>query len=319
MNKPPLVSVVIIFLNTGQFLQEAIESVIAQTYEHWELLLVDDGSSDGSSEIAKQYVSQNPSRMSYFEHAGHQNLGMSVARNLGIQHAKGSYIAFLDADDYWLSNKLENHVRILDSHPEVGMLFGSMKYWFSWANRTEKNQQDYVPKFSIRAQTLFNPALLLSYFLEGNVAVPGPSAILVRREIAQRIGGFEAAFRGMYEDQAFYAKICLSTSVLATGDCLVYYRQHSNSCCSTAIRSGQTNALRYRFLKWLETYGHENNVKDNKVWKAVRRQLWLYDNSSHYMLPGSLQNNIRWVKKWILRVEEWLLPSSLRDWLWIRN
>jgi glycosyltransferase involved in cell wall biosynthesis len=319
MQHQHLVSVIIIFLNASDFLPAAIESVLAQTYEQWELLLVDDGSNDGSTEIARSFASTYSARIKYFEHDGHQNLGMSAARNLGIRQAKGDYIAFLDADDYWLPNKLDVQTRILDSQPEAGMLFGSTKYWFSWTGRPEDSQRDYVPSLRVRTHTLFHPPLLLLLFMQGKAEVPCTCSILVRRAVAEKIGGFEDSFRGMYEDQAFYAKICLCTPVLATDDCLAWYRQHSKSNYSNAIHSGQTHVLRYRFLKWLETYCHEKRVQDKRVWEAVRRQLWLYESSSHQKLPGLAQDSIRWIKKWILRMEEWLLPSTLRDWLWIRK
>ncbi|MDQ3007077.1 MAG: glycosyltransferase family 2 protein [Chloroflexota bacterium] len=319
MQQKHLVSVIVIFLNASDFLQEAIESVLAQTYEHWELLLVDDGSSDGSTEIAMSFASENSAQIKYFEHDDHQNLGMSAARNLGIRNAKGDYIAFLDADDYWLPNKLDVQTSVLDSQPDAGMLFGSTKYWFSWTGSPEDSQRDYVPSLRVRTHTLFHLPLLFLLFIQGKAEVPCTCSILVRRAVAEKIGGFEESFRGMYEDQAFYAKICLYTPVLATDDCLALYRQHSKSNYSTAIHSGQTDVLRYRFLKWLETYCHEKQIQDKSVWEAVRRQLWLYDSSSHQKLPGFAQDSIRWIKKWILRVEERFLPSSLRDWLWIRN
>lgn len=319
MPQKPLVSVIVIFLNAADFLPEAIESVLAQTYEHWELLLVDDGSTDGSSKIAMSFASENSARVKYFDHDGHQNLGMSAARNLGIRNAMGDYIAFLDADDYWLPNKLDVQTRILDSQPEAGMLFGSTKYWFGWTGRPEDSQRDYVPSLRVRTHTLFHPPLLLLLFIQGKAEVPCTCSILVRRAVAEKIGGFEESFREMYEDQAFYAKICLCTPVLATDDCLAWYRQHSKSNYSTAIHSGQTPVLRYRFLKWLEKYCHEQRVKDKRVWEAVRRQLWLYASSSHQKLPGLAQDTIRWIKKWMLRVEERVLPSILRDWLWIRK
>ena len=91
MTSKPLVSGIIIFL-AEQFIQSAIENVFAQTYEQWELLLVDDGSTDGSTEIAQRYAAQNPEKVRYLEHDGHENRGMSAARNLGISNAKGEYI-----------------------------------------------------------------------------------------------------------------------------------------------------------------------------------------------------------------------------------
>ena len=90
MKAQPLVSVVIIFLNPGEFLSEAIESVFAQTYGNWELLLVDDGSTDSSTDVALQYAARYPERTRYLEHKGHQNRGMSASRNLGIRNARGN-------------------------------------------------------------------------------------------------------------------------------------------------------------------------------------------------------------------------------------
>src|SRR2546427_10186945 len=104
MSNQPLVSVVIIFWNAERFLQEAFASVFAQTYPTWELLLVDDGSSDESTAIAQRYVEHHPGQVRYLEHPGHANRGMSASRNVGIRHARGPYIAFLDADDVWCSS-----------------------------------------------------------------------------------------------------------------------------------------------------------------------------------------------------------------------
>ena len=88
MTANQLVSVVIIFLNAENFIEEAIESVLAQTYGQWELLIVDDGSTDGSKNMARDYAIKNPDKIIYLEHPEHQNQGMSASRNLGIKHAK---------------------------------------------------------------------------------------------------------------------------------------------------------------------------------------------------------------------------------------
>src|SRR3712207_221993 len=79
----PRVSVVVIFLDAARFLGEAVASVLGQTYGAWELLLVDDGSTDGSSALARGYAAAQPGRVRYLEHPGHANRGMSAARNLG--------------------------------------------------------------------------------------------------------------------------------------------------------------------------------------------------------------------------------------------
>jgi len=117
MTPSGLVSVVIIFLNERRFMEEAIQSVFEQTYNDWELILVDDGSNDRSSDIARGYASRYPERIRYLEHPEHENRGMSASRNLGLEHGRGEFVALLDADDVWLPHKLERQVEVLAQHP----------------------------------------------------------------------------------------------------------------------------------------------------------------------------------------------------------
>ena len=116
----PRVSVITIFFNAERFLAEAVESVLAQHYEDYEIILVDDGSSDGSSEVARGYAEKS-ARVRYLEHPGHENRGMSASRNLGIDAARGYLIAFIDADDRWRPSKLTEQVDLLDRLPQVGL------------------------------------------------------------------------------------------------------------------------------------------------------------------------------------------------------
>ena len=98
MLSTPTVSAIIPFLNAGAFLEEAIESVFAQTYRDWELLLVDDGSTDASTALARRYAERYGPRARYLEHDGHANRGVCASRNLGIKRSHGKYLAFLDGD-----------------------------------------------------------------------------------------------------------------------------------------------------------------------------------------------------------------------------
>ena len=129
---PPVVSAITIFYNGARFLGDAIESVIAQTYSSWELLLVDDGSTDGASEIARGYAERHPDRIRYLEHRGHRNRGMSASRNLGLRETRGELVALLDSDDLWLPDKLATQVAILDAHPEAQMTVGATRVWYGW-------------------------------------------------------------------------------------------------------------------------------------------------------------------------------------------
>jgi glycosyltransferase involved in cell wall biosynthesis len=270
----PLVSIVIIFLNAGKFIQEAIESVFAQTYQEWELLLVDDGSTDGSTAIARQYADQHAERVCYLEHKDHENHGMSASRNLGVRHAKGAYIAFLDADDVWFPHTIEEQVAILKSHPEVALVYGPIQYWFSWTGQVEDRERDCVERLGVPPNTVIEPPKLLPLFLRDKAAVP--SGILVRREIVQRVGGFEDVFRGEYEDQVFCAKVCLNAPVFASSQCWYRYRQHADSCVSIGLKTGKTESARLFFLNWLAVYLSDRNVKAPDVWQALRFERWRY-------------------------------------------
>jgi glycosyltransferase involved in cell wall biosynthesis len=274
MTNQPLVSVVVIFWNAERFIQEAIDSVFAQTYKNWELLLVDDGSSDGSTTIARSYVERDPRRVRYLEHVNHENRGKSAARNLGIQQAGGDYIAFLDSDDVWFPNILEEQMAILEAYPEAGMVFGPIQYWYSWKSNPDGTEHDFIEDLGVPPDTLVHPPILLTQFIQNKAAVP--SDILVRRELIERVGGFEDEFRFMYEDQVFVAKLCVNAAVFASSCCWYRYRQHADSSCAVGQITGEYFSTRPRFLNWLEQYLTEQQIEDPALWQAVKKELWPY-------------------------------------------
>lgn len=124
----PRVSVISIFYNASAYLAEALDSVLAQSFQDFELLLVDDGSTDMSSKIAKDYSARDPERIRYLQHPGNTNRGMSAARNLGLSEARGEFVAFIDADDRWAAEKLGEQVDLLDRMPEVDAVCGTVRY-----------------------------------------------------------------------------------------------------------------------------------------------------------------------------------------------
>src|SRR3546814_649945 len=134
MPQASLVSIVMPFLDAERFIGEAIASVFAQTHPHWELILVDDGSTDGGTAIARDLAARHPGKLRYLDHPGHRNRGTSASRNLGIAHARGDCIAFLDADDVYLPDRLERHVALLDAAPEADMVQSDTLRWYSWSD-----------------------------------------------------------------------------------------------------------------------------------------------------------------------------------------
>ena len=248
----PTVSVIVPFLDAGAFLAESIASVRAQIEPSWELLLVDDGSRDRSSDIARAEAARDPERIRYLEHAGHARRGASAARNLGIRHARGRYLAFLDADDVWLPGKLAAQVAIADARPEAGMIYNRTQYWYSWTGAEADGRRDFTEQLGVASNTLIAPPGLLTLILRGESPVPCTCSVLVRREVIERVGGFEEQFLDLFTDQAFYAKVLLGTAVLAADGCWDRYRQHPAQSCATAERSGRILVARRALLEWLE-------------------------------------------------------------------
>jgi len=269
VSSEPLVSIVVIFLDAEAFIEEAIESVLAQTYRHWELVLVDDGSSDGGSEIARRYAASHADRIRYIEHDRHQNRGMSASRNAGISKARGEYIAFLDADDVWFAEKLEHQVAILAAQPAAAMVCGTSEYWYSWTTATPE-ASDHVPGLGMESDVVVKPPRLLTLALQSRVRTPCPSDILVRHQIVDAVGGFEESFRAMYEDQAFLAKVYLRAPVFVASQCWDRYRRHPNSCVSAAAVAGRKYSAGLIYLRWLGRYLRSEGITDPDLWKALK-------------------------------------------------
>ena len=240
----PLVSAIIIFHNAGAFLREAIDSVFAQTRGSWELLLVDDGSDDGSEMMAREVAGAYPDRVRYISHQDRENRGVGAARNLGIAHASGEFIAFLDADDIWLPEKLDEQITLFALHPQVGMVYGRTLIWHSWTGRLEDRDRDHFYDLGVPPESVVQPPRLFLQLVENRAQTPTTCSAMVRADLARAVGGFDESFRSMYEDQEFFARIALQSSVYVSGACWAKYRQHPASV--TAAPESRITYLRNR-------------------------------------------------------------------------
>jgi len=273
----PLVSVVTIFLNAARYIEEAIESVLGQSYSNWELLLVDDGSTDESSGIARDFVRRRPEQIRYMHHPGRVNRGMSASRNLGISSARGELIALLDADDVYLAHKLQHQVTLLQRHPYADWIYGTTEYWYSWTGRDEDALRDRIRRPNIPVSALITPPQLFKLFIDGQARTPATCGVLMRRESVQGVGGFEEQFPGIDEDQIFFLKLGLHTSAYIDGTCCDRYRQRPDSTVQTSLQSGdwrpgiRSSPARQRYVDWLEQYLVKHGVDDLQIWRTVAR------------------------------------------------
>jgi glycosyltransferase involved in cell wall biosynthesis len=273
VSSPPLVSAITIFRDCEKYLGEAIESVLAQTYAHWELLLVDDGSSDGGTRIARRYAEQHPGRIRYLDHPGHAHRGMSASRNLGIAHANGAFVAFLDGDDVWLPAKLHEQLAVFASHPRAGMVYGRTLIWCSWTDDPRVARPDYTIDLGVPSDSLVEPPGLVALLLRNKAQTPTTCNAIIRREVLDAVGRFEEEFRGLYEDQVFFAKVHLRVPVYVAEACWAKYRQHPESCSAMA-EGADYHESRRPFLDWLARYIAGQGIPpDSPIWATLRDEL----------------------------------------------
>ena len=196
---------------------------------------------------------------------------MSASRNLGLSHAGGEFVAFLDADDALRPHALEEQVAVLRTHPRVGMVYGPLLYWYGWNGVREDEARDFVYPVGVPSDQVYEPPSLIALFIQ-DIAF-APSGMLLRRSVAEQVGGFEESFRDLYEDQVFAAKICRTTPVYLSSRSFYRYRQHPDSCCITAAREGRLDAARRPFLRWLADYLEEEGLRGSDAWRLARAEL----------------------------------------------
>lgn len=285
-----LVSVTIPFYNRENFLSEAVESVLAQTYYQWELFLVDDGSTDRGTELARSYAARFPGKIHYLEHPNHANCGVTRSRNLGASASRGEFLAFLDSDDVWLPNKLAHQIPPLDAHPQAGLCYGPSEYWYSWdlASRTP----DSICAVAPPGRVYQPPYLFANTHPFGGHEAPSPSSFLLRRAAFDLAGGFVEAFNPatyqLYEDTAFLSKLYLKVPVYVTDVCTDRYRCHPDSIWFRTQGSIREEQERRFYFHWLRGHLRSQGISDPSVWAATRKG-WFY----RLPLPASMTRLLR--------------------------
>lgn len=241
-SEAPLVSVLIPAFNRVDLIEQTIQSVWRQTHAPVELLVVDDGSTDGTYETL-QHLSQR-GELNLLIHEGHVNKGQSAALNLALQHATGRYIAILDSDDMFLPQKLEKQVHYLETHPDVGLVYGLGEAIDGSGNWL----YDLLSTDHIETNDP-NAVLLDCYFLL-------PQNALVRKSVFDQAGLFEESFRAA-QDHDMLIRLAELTRFGFLPDKLFQYRRHDGSISVNAAerrwRTGftilQRAARRYPYRK----------------------------------------------------------------------
>jgi glycosyltransferase involved in cell wall biosynthesis len=206
--KGPIVSIVIPTFNRAGMIHRAIESVKLQTFNDWELIVVDDASTDITEEIIRTYV-RDDKRIRYIKHE--KNQGGSAARNSGIEKSKGSYIALLDDDDRWYPEKLRLQVDVSKNYPEAGFIYSGFCYV---DYETDQIIKSVIPRYQGNVSSII---------LKSNII--GSPTPLIRNECFQRAGLFDEQLTS-YQDWDMWIRISLYYSFAYVKECLAEVTMH---------------------------------------------------------------------------------------------
>ncbi|MDA2909713.1 glycosyltransferase family 2 protein [Nitrospiraceae bacterium AH_259_D15_M11_P09] len=258
----PQVSVVIPVYNGERYLAEAIQSVVGQTYRDFELIVVDDGSTDGSALVARSF---GDAVRYYYQ----KNGGLSKARNAGIALARATYIAFLDHDDLWMPHKLVRQVDYLNGHPDAGVVY-------SQCHVIKKGK---VPSLLYSKPVEQDPFSIIR--TGRGLQMSGP---MFRKSVLEKVGGFDEAFRSAigYEDTDMTIRLADVTTFAYVPEVLVLYRVHENNFCNINSPTKSRIHIHNRGVylhKCLSRYQH-----DPRISRFLYRQMVGY-----YAELGNLQ------------------------------
>lgn len=226
------VSVVIPLYNNEETIQRAIESVLAQSIDDFEVLVVDDASTDQSLSATKQLSIDKVTVLTH-----ETNRGGAAARNTGISHASGDYVAFLDADDEWHPQKLEKQLEALTTNPDVDIVY--CNYRKVRARECVNRIQNHIHQRELHA----GGDELLPLLLSGRMPLGGASTLLMRTETANSVDGFDEAFQ-RHQDWEFLIRLLRDGRSISYVDEALLKKYETDPPAVSTLRDAKNRFLR---------------------------------------------------------------------------
>jgi glycosyltransferase involved in cell wall biosynthesis len=248
MNKSshPLVTVIIPLYNTDDYVCFAINSVINQTYSNWELIIIDDGSTDSSLQIAKETINGDKrARL-----ISHPNEGVSSTRNTGINYAEGEFIAFLDADDIWMPTKLERQIDFLQNSTDILACTTHIEI-------INENGEISIP-WSILNLTYYLETISLSDLTQFNCVVGSSSGVLAHKSVIDKVGYFDQGFRHA-EDWDYWFRLAQFSNIIVLPFIGVQIRNHTKG-----VHNNREDSLigKIQFVEKNMNYAPKNTLQN---------------------------------------------------------
>lgn len=281
MTSNRLVSVIIPVYNSAKYITDAIDSVLAQTYKNYEIIIVNDGSTDSTAEVVKKYLRSQilDHRPQAIRYVYQENKGPSAARNRGIKEAKGEYIAFLDSDDVWLPEKIELQMAEILKSPSLGLIT---------CGEINVNLINSTEEYSYGLRGL-NRNKALNLLLLKNI-IHGGSPVLIRKECLDRVGLFDEKLQ-VAEDWDLWLRICRHYDFKGIDKPLVKILIRENSQCS----DGYKNIINE--IRFLDKVFSDSSFKKNWIIKKKAYGLRYYAAAIAFRENGKISDT----KKYLLK------------------
>ncbi len=267
----PAVSVIIPSYNHGRFIRQCIQSVLDQTFQDFEIIITDDGSSDRSVEIIEEFVDP---RIKLFKHL--VNKGASVAANNCIINSTGKYVAMLSSDDIWYPEKLEIQVKYLEAHPEISIVFGKVD-WIDVSGNLLVEGFPYKNIFNVKNRTRFE--WLRHFFKVGNCLCHPCS--LIRREHYLEVGLLDPSFANL-PDFDLWIRFCLKYDIHILDQPLIYFRRINEQ--ENASGDNINSRIRNRF-EYKQILTHYLSIQDPNELLLIFPETARYGEVSAEIIP----------------------------------
>jgi len=226
-NKIGKISVIMSSYNHDKYIAEAIDSVLRQTYENWELIIVDDGSSDRSLEIIKGYVNKHPDKIKFLIHPGHKNMGLSLTYQLGIKNSTGGYIAFLESDDIWREDSLAVKIKPFGKHNDIALVYTDVEIFGEPGSWIEKNKEWLKHFRHINRENSYRP-FNAKKILNGNF-INSFSAVMVKRNSLNNLNFSVPKKYEMWLDLWLWGQLSLKGKFFYIPELQTKWRLHKES------------------------------------------------------------------------------------------